>query len=277
MGKGVDCVSALPVDLLAPYEFVARYVCYPSNPKCVQVSEVRAYAGAKKGTVLVYEDGATDALGGAPTGRQKAAIALPTLQGLREVGRPLSAPVYFAVDFGPTTSQLRSALDCAVAFAQSIGAPPAVYGNADMCAYAHARGVRYLWEWGDNLQGVRAPDAFASIYQNYPPISVGAFECDENLSLASDYGQWPRTALEAPVWIDKLQSGETVLMMPEASRAGGQKGGFVPIGPEWVAFLESRGVPSFSGPVPSALVANWQNFGPYAKKSSLVGRLLGRK
>jgi hypothetical protein len=178
---GVDSASAVPVSALGPYAFVARYVS-AMQPKCITAPEAHGYAAAGKALVLVYEDGAEDALGGASIGAAKAAVARPVLA---SIAWPAGRPVYFACDFTPATDQLATAFQCVAAFAAGVGRPAALYGDATMCAYAASRGVPYRWQFGPGLAPGRV------IQQGTPEIIVGGVACDPDTAYADDYGQSP--------------------------------------------------------------------------------------
>ncbi len=178
---GVDSANRIPVSGLGPYQFVARYVS-AFEAKCITATEYDSYLAASKAVVLVYEDGAEDALGGATTGVDKAKIALPVLEA---IGWPEGRPVHFACDFSTTTQQLPTCLAAAQAFAAGIGRPIALYGDVAMCTYASAQGVRYLWQFGAGSAPGR------TIQQEVPQVLVGGVACDPDTAYTADYGQAP--------------------------------------------------------------------------------------
>jgi Domain of unknown function (DUF1906) len=178
---GCDSAAALPASALAGMSFVGRYVS-ESSPKCIVPGEVPVYHGAGKSLVLVYEDGAQDALGGANAGAAKGMIARPVLASL---GWPLALPVYFAVDMPGIAADLSSFVACAKAFAMTIGCPAGIYGDVNTCTYAGSHGIDFLWQFGSG----RAPNI--SIYQSYPPITLpGGFLADPDQGLVTNFGQW---------------------------------------------------------------------------------------
>ena len=183
MAKGLDSPSALPVSALlgGGYDFVGRYISGYA-PKSILLPELQGYIAAGLKTILVYEDEAADALGGASVGRAKAAIAAPLLDAL---GWPKSRPVHFATDCSPVGSQVQAAVECAQAFAAALGRPAAVYGDVNVCTAAYNVGIKYLWQFGDGTAPGR------SIFQVYPWIYLAGLTADPDITYVSDYGQWP--------------------------------------------------------------------------------------
>lgn len=198
---GVDSYGMLPARLLAPYDFIMRYVALQPG-KCIVASEIPAYHAVGKSVGLVYEDGATDGLHGAPMGAAKAKLALPIL---KAIGWPADLPVYFAFDMPGYQTALPAFLACALAFAAGIGRPAAVYGDVDTCTYAHEHGVKYLWQFGEG----RAPGL--TIYQSQSK-QLDGYNIDPDTAFAADYGQW--APAPAPSVIMRLVAAITGKKVP---------------------------------------------------------------
>jgi len=176
---GLDSYGMLPAHLLAPYDFIMRYVAQQPG-KCIAPSEIPAYHAIGKSVGLVYEDNANDGLGGAAMGAAKAKLALPIL---KSIGWPLGGPVYFAFDMPGYQRALPAFLACALAFAEGIGREPAVYGDVDTCAYAHDHGVKFLWQFGEG----RAPGL--SLYQSQS-TQLDGYNVDVDTAFVGNFGQW---------------------------------------------------------------------------------------
>ena len=181
--QGIDAYGAIPVSQLGSYQFVARYVSQRSG-KTIIVPEAKGYLAAGKSIVLVYEDNATDGLGGAAMGLAKARIAAPILSA---IGWPATRPVHFAFDMPGYQQDLPAFIACATAFARGINRPIAVYGDVDTCTYAHSHGIKYLWQFGEGT----APGL--TIKQGPSFIAPWGQSVDPDTALANDYGQWSPT------------------------------------------------------------------------------------
>lgn len=251
---GLDAYGPVPVSELGAYRFVCRYVSMTPG-KCITAPEAKGYRTANKGLVLVYEDQALDGLGGASKGQQKAQLAAPILDA---VGWPAGCPVYFAFDFssGMYPGYTSAMVDCALAFAAGIGRPAATYCDAWLAETMHANGVRYIWQFGENVNGAEGPGPYASIWQGPPQTAPWGQPIDPDTALVSDFGAWMPDLPEDDMILTKLHDGQTVVLFPSLS-------GYRPVGPEWVAWFESVGYqmqpPLFQG-------AQVKNLGPFSAK-----------
>jgi len=111
--------------------FVARYVSTPGSSKNLTAHEVQDFLGAGVGIVVVFEQGASGALGGAAQGAAdaKSAAAQACQLGLG------ACPIYFAVDFDATQAQLPTVADYFRGVAGVLGLPrTGIYGG-----YGHQR------------------------------------------------------------------------------------------------------------------------------------------
>ena len=171
----------------AGYVGVIRYLS--ADPaKAIDQAEAAGYLAAGLSIALVYEDGATDANGGAAVGAAKAAIAGPELDAL---GVPAGRPVYFAVDEELAASLYPSAFACVETFARTLGRPPAVYGPRPLLAYAAARGARYLWETGASSWNTGAEPPDVQLHQLATQVVIDGATVDVDVASAADWGQWP--------------------------------------------------------------------------------------
>lgn len=171
-----------------------RYVCEPSNPKCISVPEARGYANNDWPYALVYEDGASDFSAGAAAGRAKATIALSVVHGLLAADLwSLSRPIYCAVDenlppelYAPTEAGI-------IAFARALGCPPAAYAPRPFGLYLASRGVMFFWELGSSSFN-DGPEPSNKRIQQLTVVPEGCspvpdVDWDETLTL--DWGQFP--------------------------------------------------------------------------------------
>lgn len=184
---GLDSYGALPVSVLNGYDFIGRYVSGVVG-KCIVQAEVTTYHRAGKSLILVYEDEAQDALGGANAGAAKAVIARPIL---KAIGWPTNLPVFFAVDMPGYGQYLPDFVSCAKAFAAGIARPAGIYGDVDTCTYAHGEGIEFLWQFGEG----RAPGV--TVYQS-ASTTVNGHSVDPDEALTANYGQWSPPAPPTP-------------------------------------------------------------------------------
>src|SRR5437879_1703556 len=87
----------------AGYDFVVRYVGTPGRTKNIAPDEYRDLVASGVAVALVYENVAEDALGGRVAGR---GAALAARADADNVGFPRDRPIYFAVDWVATGSQM---------------------------------------------------------------------------------------------------------------------------------------------------------------------------
>lgn len=237
MVRGLDAYGTVPAGELGPYAFVGRYVSEQPG-KCITPAEVAAYHRAKKSIILVYEDNASDGLGGTAMGEEKASIARPILAGL---GCPSWVPVHFAFDMPGYQADLPAFLDCTLAFAATLGRPAAAYGDVDTCSYLGAHGVRYLWQFGEG----QAPGV--TVLQGPPTTASWGQPIDPDTALAASYGQWappkPKPKEEEMVVLtkDPNNGGEIVLDLATGRYYGLSN-------PQVLAYYKTCGVKEVSAP-----------------------------
>ena len=194
--KGVDFSWGAPTpDALKQdgYRFAVGYLSHDPT-KNWTAGRVQAFHAAGILTVSVWESTGSRALDGHAAGVQDAKDA--RLQGAA-LGMG-DRPIYFAVDFD--TSLNRPAIvPYFEGLVSELGlARVGVYGglstvqtilNAKLAAYAWQA---YAWSGG-------VWDARADLRQIQNGIKVGGVDCDLDIAMSDDYGQWPHTHVTLPV------------------------------------------------------------------------------
>ena len=111
---------------------VGRYAAPSTFRKTLTPVEALEIRSASIGIVVVFEEGARNALGGVAQGTKDGLTAREVAQ---RAGIPAAAPMFFAIDFEPLTSQVplvRAYLKAAI---QSCGHPSSsLYGAAWLCS-----------------------------------------------------------------------------------------------------------------------------------------------
>ena len=192
---GVDYSFARPpLDVLVRdgYRFVCRYLA-TENPetagKILSGAEVEAIHAAGLSLVLVFEDGAEDALGGGVTGTAHGDVAKAEADAL---GVPTDVPIYAAVDFDVQSSQFEVVDEYVSSFATATGRPAAVYGPV---AYLEHTDVPYRWQAaGWNPTGTDVPGV--SIVQRQASSAPPGTDVD--VAVAENYGAWNAAPVPAP-------------------------------------------------------------------------------
>ena len=174
--------------------FACRYVSTPGNSKNLTAAEVADWSANGIGIVVVFEQGAQNALGGASRGARDATTAQSQLDALGLS----AAPVYFAVDFDATASQLPTISDYLGGAAGVIGQErTGVYGSYSVVQHVLDEGVaRYAWQtyaWSH-----RQLDERAHLYQYHNGEHMAGVDVDRDRTVSSDedYGQWPMAPLQ---------------------------------------------------------------------------------
>ena len=174
--------------------FVCRYTSAyaPSDAqgKNLLAAEKDALLAAGISIVIVAEEDAGRMLGGTSAGVADAAHADAVVHAL---GMP-ALPVYFACDFDATTAQ-QAAINAYLDGAASVIGRNRVgiYGgfypvkralDAGKAVYAWQS---YAWSGTPTLW-----DGRAQLRQTQNDVKIGGADCDRDVSMAVDYGQWPR-------------------------------------------------------------------------------------
>lgn len=175
--------------------FVCRYVSNPGNGKNLTQPEIADWAAHGIGIVVVFEQGQRNALEGAGRGAADARLAQSQLDTLRIPG----APMYFAVDFEASSSQMATVAEYLRAAAGIVGLDRAgVYGSYSVVRNALDQGlVRYAWQtyaWSHGHLDERA-----HIYQYHNDVRISGVEVDRDRTVGSDtdYGQVDAGSLDA--------------------------------------------------------------------------------
>ena len=196
--KGLDYSSGRPdlkrVKSLG-YGFCVRYLFPPL--KGVTKVEATAIRAAGLGLVVVYESYAKRANEGRAAGIADGKTALAFA---RSIGFPETRPLYFAVDFQPTTADLAHVDAYLQGVAFSIGlARTGVYGSYAVVDHCYARiTARFFWQTYAWSSGKVSPHAHLLQYQN--GVMVAGANVDLNESRQWDFGSWEATVKPAIVW-----------------------------------------------------------------------------
>ncbi len=169
----------------AGFEFAARYLSHDRSGKTIEQAEVDDLHNNGVSIVLVWEEGAQNALGGNGQGVADAETALTQADAL---GFPGNLPIYFAVDFDATPEQQGPIDDYLRGAASVIGAARVgVYGGYYVVKRCFENGTAVYgwqtlaWSGGQVLDG-------AHLYQNGGQAFGGGSDIDE--ALKDDYGAW---------------------------------------------------------------------------------------
>lgn len=189
------------------YAGSVRYLAPPMggkpNPKCATKPEVADDTAARLLMALVYEAGATWALGGAAAGHAAGAAAAAQAKAL---GAPAGAVIYMAMDFGATSAQMpviAAALDGAKIELHNDGYRCGVYGSFDVVGtMIHDGHVEKGWQtvaWSGfypkghpkagqhrTLQGTPG----VALYQRLGQVNIDGTTCDVNDVWEDDWGGW---------------------------------------------------------------------------------------
>jgi hypothetical protein len=187
--KGCDYAFAtVPVPALtaAGVRFACRYLS--TDPaKNLTASERDALHAAGISIVLVWETTGTSPKSGHAAGLAEAKTARAQATVL---GFPANLPIYYAVDFDPTTAQLAEVLDYLHGAADAEGAKDrvGVYGSYDVAEAAANAGYAYLWQTYAWSSGQWA--SAAVIRQTLNGARIGGADVDLDEATAGNYGQW---------------------------------------------------------------------------------------
>ncbi len=183
MRFGLDSTSMVPIagHRQVGSTFAARYLS-PEQWKNCTAAEVAEYRAADISLVLVFEDGAQNALGGHEAGQRDAAFALAQATGLGVH----NGAIYMAVDFDTTPNP--AAIDayfdgCRVVLGDRCG----IYGGLPSVSRQMDRGVKYGWQtyaWSGGQWDKRA-----QLQQFSNAHTVAGVSVDYDHATTEDYGQ----------------------------------------------------------------------------------------
>lgn len=198
--KGIDYSSSRPdpkkVKALL-YGFVARYLFAPTpGGKGITKAEADAIRAAGLGLVVVYESYAGRAKEGLAAG---AADGKTALAWARSIDFPDSRPLYFAVDFSPTTVELVYVDAYLRGVASVIGlARVGVYGSYAVVEHCHAIGTaRWFWQTYGWSGGKISPHTHFLQYLNGQTVDGASADLNESRQL--DFGAWDPPVVVKPV------------------------------------------------------------------------------
>ncbi len=186
--RGVDYSWARPGGAAIKakgYHFAARYLSHNTTGKTITAGEVADLHGHGLGIALVWEEGASDALGGNARGVADGHAALSQANAL---GFPAHLPIYFAVDFDATPAQ-QVPIDAYLRGAASVlsAGRVGVYGGYYVVKRCFQNGTAAFgwqtlaWSGGQVLPA-------AHLYQNGASDFGGGADVDE--ARQGNYGAW---------------------------------------------------------------------------------------
>jgi hypothetical protein len=171
----------------ADYDAVIRYVGTPGRTKNITAAEYQDFVANGVPVALVYEDVAQDALGGCAAGQASAQAARADAD---NIGFPAGRPIYFAVDWVATASQMPAIMAYLDGAADVLGVDcVGVYGFQLTIQTAmnncHAR-----WFWQCGARSALVPGTHLYQHNNDNTVVAG-ITCDVNDILQDDFGQYP--------------------------------------------------------------------------------------
>jgi hypothetical protein len=162
-----------------------------STAKVITRSEHERYKAAGIDLVLVFEDSATNSLGGYGQGKADAEFALSQAHGI--LGVPvLPAAIRFAVDFDTVGSPERTDayFDGAAAVMHRSSCGP--YGSFEIVRHAAGRGFQRLWQTYAWSAGRFFSSPLNTVYQYSNDHTIGGVGVDFNHLFGADFGQYDR-------------------------------------------------------------------------------------
>lgn len=176
-----------PVDIARiGYTGVMRYLSRDSSKNITPVERDRLQA-QNLAIGLVWETAANRALSGSAAGRDDGADAARLAASL---GVPGGVPIYYAVDFDASESQLGAIEQYLSAAGTSSGRAVGVYGSITVVDHM-LTGGRATYGWQTAAWSRGRVSTLAHLYQRLAPSLPripGSY--DENAVLRADYGQW---------------------------------------------------------------------------------------
>jgi hypothetical protein len=176
---------------------VARYLYLPApGGKGITKAEAEAIRAAGLGLVVVYESYAGRAKEGLAAG---AADGKTALAWARSIGFPETRPIYFAVDFSPTTVELVYVDAYLKGVASVIGlARVGVYGSYAVVEHCQAIGTA-RWFWQTYAWSGGKVSAHTHFLQYLNGQTVAGASVDLNESRQFDFGAWDPPVTVKPV------------------------------------------------------------------------------
>lgn len=175
----------------AGYRYAIRYGGPGGTGKHLTTTEAAALTDAGLWIVANAEGTTNGLLGGRAIGQQ---WAMQAALDFSACGMPTAIrPIYLSVDFDCQSGQWNSVLNGLIGAANSIGLQQVgVYGPYDVLTWAHAVGIRWLWQahapaWSHGRNANRHPNA---LIRQTGPSMFGGQAYDRNEAYTDDYGQW---------------------------------------------------------------------------------------
>lgn len=171
--------------------FVARYLS-PDPSKNITEAEAINYSRNGIDIVVVWEGSSSAATGGYSSGQRDANAALAQA---RMLGKPTSAPIFFAVDFDAAGPEVENYFK---GVASVLGVERAgIYAGLDAVEYIMDRKIiGWAWQtyaWSDHKWDKRAALKQTLISLETDKLYVGGVEVDYDKSVAREFGQWRST------------------------------------------------------------------------------------
>ena len=177
--------------------FVVRYLTFPGdNGKGLAPSELSELRSAGLDVAVVYQNGKSQALGGHDAGVNDAGTAETALAGLGMH----DWPVYFAVDFDASSSQLDVVEDYLRGVASVIDiARTGVYGGYNTINRCYQHGTA-KWFWQTYAWSASGPHPAIHLYQYSNDVTLNNAAVDHDRSYQPEFGQHPVTKPPASWW-----------------------------------------------------------------------------
>jgi hypothetical protein len=190
------------------YGFVARYLGHDTSGKSITAGEASGIIAAGLDIVLVFEDSATNALGGYAQGQADASFAAAQAA---SVGMPGDRPIYFAVDFDAQPSQQGTIDAYFDGVASVIGRDRAgVYGGYYLVDRTFNDG-KVAWAWQAYAWSYGNWDPRAQVRQTLNGQEVAGGSVDLDVAMVQDFGQWGHGAPAPSVTEVAFQANTTSL------------------------------------------------------------------
>jgi len=199
MSNGIDFAWGtlnIPA-FMQTHQWVARYLAPTSEGKEITPAEAARYKAANLPFVIVFEDGASNGLGGAAQGHNDGLLAAQQASAL---GVPTSTPIYISFDFDVSAAQLPTCIAYTQAFVAASGWKSfGAYGSTYLIA-ALQRAKLIIYGWQCESGGyTHDPTAVVHIKQTGTGGTAWGVSYDDDISLATDFGQYPSVIVPVPV------------------------------------------------------------------------------
>jgi hypothetical protein len=166
------------------YSFVAQYLAGPGHLTSSSAADFHSHGIS---VVANWEMDPNSPLGGYSSGVSDAQNALADANA---AGFPGSLPIYFSIDFSPSSSQMSEVVDYfhGVASVLGLSRTGAYGGYSTMDTLFNDGAISYGWQtyaWSNGQW-----DSRAQLRQIQNGITVGGTGVDEDQAMTASYGQW---------------------------------------------------------------------------------------